>query len=120
VLGTGFFPNLFYCVYLLFRNHTFTSFLQKDWLRETLLAVSMAVVWLSGLLLYGAGATLAGKYGTSVGFTLFIAMSVLSSTVLGILTGEWKSTSPRTRKLLAIGVAAILISVVVLNLGGLF
>jgi type II secretory pathway component PulM len=47
-------------------------------------------------------------------------MSVLSSTVLGVLTGEWKSTSARTRKLLAMGVAAILISVVVLNLGGLF
>jgi len=120
VLGAGFFPNLFYCLYLLLRDHTFAQFRQKDWLRETLLAVSMAVVWASGLFLYGAGATLAGKFGTSVGFTLFVAMSVLSSTVLGILTGEWKSTSPRTRKLLAMGVAAILISVVVLNLGGLF
>jgi len=120
VLGAGFFPNLFYCLYLLFRNHTFTAFRQKDWLRETLLAVSMAVVWASGLFLYGAGATLAGKFGTSVGFTLFVAMSVLASTVLGVLTGEWKSTSPRTKKLLAMGVAAILISVVVLNLGGLF
>jgi L-rhamnose-H+ transport protein len=80
----------------------------------------MAVVWASGLFLYGAGATLAGKFGTSVGFTLFVAMSVLASTVLGVLTGEWKSTSPRTKKLLAMGVAAILISVVVLNLGGLF
>jgi L-rhamnose-H+ transport protein len=120
VLGAGFFPNLFYCLYRLLRNHTFTAFLQKDWLREMLLAVSMAVVWLSGLLLYGAGATLAGKFGTSVGFTLFVAMSVLSSTVLGILTGEWKSTSRRTRRLLAMGVAALLLSVVVLNLGGLF
>jgi L-rhamnose-H+ transport protein len=120
VFGAGFFPNFFYCLYRLLRNHTFAAFLKKDWLRETLLAVSMAVVWLSGLLLYGAGATLAGKYGTSVGFTLFVAMSVLSSTVLGILTGEWKSTSQRTRRLLALGVAALLLSVVVLNLGGLF
>ena len=120
VLGAGSIPNLLYCLYRLFRNHTFTAFFQKDWLRETLLAVSMAVVWMSGLLLYGAGATLAGKYGTSVGFTLFVAMSVLSSTVLGVLTGEWKSTSARTRKLLAMGGAAILISVIVLNLGGLF
>ena len=120
VLGTGFFPNLFYCLYRLFRDHTFAAFLQRDWLRETLLAVSMAVMWLSGLLLYGAGATLAGKFGTSVGFTLFLAMSVLSSTVLGILTGEWKSTSRRTRRLLALGVTALLLSVVVLNLGGLF
>jgi L-rhamnose-H+ transport protein len=120
VFGAGFFPNLFYCLYRLLRNRTFSAFLQKGWLKEALLAVSMAVMWLSGLLLYGAGATLAGKYGTSVGFTLFVAMSVLSSTVLGVLTGEWKSTSPRTRGLLALGVAALVLSVVVLNLGGLF
>jgi L-rhamnose-H+ transport protein len=120
VFGAGFFPNLFYCLYRLFRNRTFTAFSQKGWLKETLLAISMAVMWLSGLLLYGAGATLAGKYGTSLGFTLFIAMSVLSSTALGVLAGEWKSTSPRTRGLLALGVAALVLSVVVLNLGGLF
>lgn len=119
-LAAGFLPNLFYCLYLLFRQRTFTAFFQKEWLRETLLAVSMAVLWLSGVLLYGAGATLAGKYGTSVGFTLYTAMNVLSSTVLGIVTGEWKSTSRRTRRLLALGMAALLLSVVVLNLGGLF
>ena len=120
IFGAGFFPNLLYCLYRLLRNRTFTAFLHKGWRRETLLAVSMAVMWLSGLLLYGAGATLAGRYGTSVGFTLFLAMSVLSSTMLGILTGEWKSTSRRTRGLLALGVAALVLSAVVLNLGGLF
>lgn len=53
VFGAGSVPNLFYCLYLLVRNHTFTLFRQKDSLKDTLLAVSMAVVWLSGLLLYG-------------------------------------------------------------------
>lgn len=120
VFGAGFFPNLFYCLYRLFGNRSFSAFAQKGWVRETLLAVSMAVMWLSGLLLYGAGATLAGRYGTSAGFTLFIAASVLCSTVVGVLAGEWKSTSQRTRGLLAVGVGALVLSVVVLNLGGLF
>jgi len=119
-LGAGFVPNLIYCFYRLFRQRTFTAFLQKDWLRETLLAVAAAVLWLSGVLLYGTGATLVGIYGTSVGFTLYTAMNVLSATVLGILTGEWKSTSQRTRRMLALGMGALLLSVVVLNLGGLF
>jgi L-rhamnose-H+ transport protein len=119
-LSAGFLPNLFYCVYRLLRQHTFTVFLHKDWPRETLLAFAVALLWLSGVLLYGAGATIAGNYGTSVGFTLYTAMCVLSSTALGVLTGEWKSTSQRTRKLLALGMAALLLSVVVLNLGGLF
>jgi len=120
VLGAGFFPNLFYCLYRLFLNGTFKAFFQKGWLKEVLLAVSMAMMWLSGLLLYGGGATLSGRYGTSVGFTLFVAITVLSSTVVGVLAGEWKSTSRPTRRLLALGVAALVLSVVVLNVGGLF
>ena len=61
-----------------------------------------------------------GVYGTSIGFTLFMAMGVLSATALGILTKEWDSTSVRSKRLLAAGVAVILMSVVVLNLGGLY
>ncbi len=119
VLGAGFFPNILYCVYLLYRNHSFSTFFESGWPREALLPIAMAIVWLSGLFLYGWGATLVGVYGTSIGFTLFVAMGVLSATVLGILTKEWDSTSVRSRRLLAAGVAVILIAVVVLNLGGL-
>jgi L-rhamnose-H+ transport protein len=119
-LGAGFLPNIVYCIYLLSRNNTYSMFRQKGWRREMLLPGLMAVVWLSGLFLYGWGATVVGVYGTSIGFTLFMAMSVVSATVLGILTGEWDSTSRRSRQLLAAGVAVILVSVAVLNLGGLF
>jgi uncharacterized membrane protein YgaE (UPF0421/DUF939 family) len=45
---------------------------------------------------------------------------ILSSNFLGILTGEWKGTSPGTRRVLTAAVVVILISVLVLNLGGLF
>ena len=113
VLGAGFLPNILYCIYLLCYNHTFSMFQQTGWLKEMLLPVLMAVVWLSGLFLYGWGATLVGVYGTSIGFTLFMAMSVVSATLLGILTGEWDSTSRRSRQLLAAGVALILVSVAV-------
>jgi len=40
--------------------------------------------------------------------------------MLGVLTGEWKATSSRTRQMLAAAVAVTLVSVIVLNLGGLF
>jgi uncharacterized membrane protein YgaE (UPF0421/DUF939 family) len=43
-----------------------------------------------------------------------------SSNFLGILTGEWRATSPGTRRVLRAAVVVILISVLVLNLGGLF
>jgi L-rhamnose-H+ transport protein len=120
VLGAGFIPNLAYCFLLLFRNGTWPLFLKPGGARETGLAVAMGLLWLSGMVGYGIGATLVGKYGTSLGYTLFITAMILSSNFLGILTGEWRATSFATRRVLAAAVVVILISVLVLNLGGLY
>jgi hypothetical protein len=120
VLGAGFIPNLLYCSRLLMRNGTVSTFACVGWLREFGLALAMAMLWLSGIVGYGIGATLVGRYGTSLGFALFITAVILSSNALGIVTGEWKATSPGTKKVLAAAVAVILLSVVVINLGGLF
>jgi len=120
VLGAGFIPNLLYCVLLLSRNGTWSLFLKPGWARETSLAIAMGLLWVSGMVGYGIGATLIGKYGTSLGYALFTAVLILSSNFLGIVTGEWRATSSGTRRVLTAAVVVILISVLVLNLGGLF
>jgi L-rhamnose-H+ transport protein len=120
ILTAGLIPNLLYCVFLLSRDRTWPLFGGASSGRETLLSVAMALLWLSGIIGYGIGATLVGRYGTSVGFTLFIAAQILASSSLGVLTGEWKATSPRTRRELAGAVVMTLLAVAVLNLGGLF
>lgn len=120
ILGAGLIPNLAYCVWLLSRNGSWTLFTAAGSLREALLGGAMGLLWLSGIVGYGIGATLVGSYGTSVGFALFIAAQILWSNALGVLTGEWKATSPRTRRILTAAVLVTLVSVVVLNLGGLF
>lgn len=119
VFAAGFIPNLLYCSYLLFRNHTWKQFRQGA-ARETALAIVMAAIWITAIFGYGMGAALVGKYGTSIGFTLLMASSILSSNILGLLAGEWKQTSHATRRHLIFGIALILVSVVILNLGGLF
>ena len=120
VLGAGFIPNLLYCLYLVIRNRTWPLFHQTGWPVEALLGVAMALLWLGGMVGYGIGATLVGKYGTSLGFALLVASIILASNIVGILTGEWKATSPKTKKLLVAGIALIVGSVIILNLGGLF
>jgi L-rhamnose-H+ transport protein len=120
VLGAGFIPNLFYCFLLLFRNGTWPLFLKPGGVREAGLGIAMGLLWLSGMVGYGIGATLVGKYGTSVGYALFITAMILSSNLLGIVAGEWKATSRLTRWVLAGAVVVILLSVLVLNLGGLY
>jgi L-rhamnose-H+ transport protein len=120
ILTAGFIPNLLYCAYLLSRNGTWSLFGVVGSLKETLLGLAMAMLWLSGVVGYGIGATFVGKYGTSIGFALFVAAQILTSNMLGILSGEWKSTSTKTKRVLAGAVVFTLVSVIVLNLGGLF
>ncbi len=120
VLGAGFIPSLVYCSYLLFRHGTWSLFRAKGSSREALLGVAAGLLWLSGVVGYGVGATLIGTYGVSAGFVVFTAAQILTANMLGVVTGEWKTTSSRTRWLLKGAVAVILISVVVVNLGGLF
>jgi len=120
VLGAGFFPNLIYCAYLLFRNRTWALFFCEGVAREGALGIAMGAVWVTGILSYGIGATLVGRYGTSIGFMLFIASSILCANIFGILAGEWKATSSKTRQILFAALAFIVGAVVVLNLGGLF
>jgi L-rhamnose-H+ transport protein len=119
ILSGGLLPNLLYPTYLLSRRGTWSSFRQGNSLKELGLGVAMAILWLSAIVTYGIGATYVGKFGTSLGFTLYIASTILASSGWGIATGEWKGTSSRTRKLLVLGVATVLVSVLILNLGGL-
>jgi len=120
VLGAGFLPNLVYCVYLLRKNRTGVLFARGGSMRDAGLAVAMALTWIIGVLGYGIGATLVGAEGTSVGYMLFVASTILFGNAFGIMTGEWKGASARTKGFLAVAVAFILIAVIVLNLGGLF
>src|SRR6266542_708380 len=93
VLGAGFSPNFLYCLLLLFRDHTWSLFLDRDWVKGMLVATAMALLWLGGVVAYGIGAKLVGPYGTSLGFALLTAAQILSSSTLGILAGEWRATS---------------------------
>jgi L-rhamnose-H+ transport protein len=120
VLGAGFIPNLVYCVYLLVKNRSANLFARSGWTREAVLAIAMALTWVTAVLSYGIGATLVGVYGTSIGYMLFVAASILFANAFGLMTGEWKGTSVRTTRFLFAAVALILIAVIVLNLGGLF
>jgi len=120
VLWAGFIPNLIYCSYLLFRNHSWVLFTRTGKAKGTLLVLAMAVLWGSGVFGYGIGATMTGKYGTSIGFAFWVAIAIASAAVVGVLSGEWKGTSSSTRKVLAMAMALVMTSVIILNLGGLF
>jgi L-rhamnose-H+ transport protein len=114
LLPAGYIPNLVYCAWLLRANRTARVF-RLSAPREGLLAFTMAVLWLSGWLGYGVGASSMGRYGTSIGFAAYMTALLLWSTCLGLLTGEWRTASPSTRARMRVGLIVILGSVLVLS-----
>lgn len=117
VLAAGYIPNLAYTLWLLRRNRTFNLFAATP-TRESVLAVLTAFFWLSGTMGYGAGATVMGRFGTSIGYAIYVTVLLLWSTTLGILTGEWKNASPPTVRLMRWAIGFILFSVLGLSATG--
>ena len=67
---------------------------RKSFAREFLISISSAVLWLFGMLGYGFGADKMGKYGNSIGFAVFMGVTLFWSSALGLFAGEWKTASP--------------------------
>jgi L-rhamnose-H+ transport protein len=120
LFAASFVPNLLYTSYLLTKNRTWLLFTAAGTGKDSVLSLAIAVLSMAAFVGYGIGATAVGSYGTSVGWALFVAATVITSTVAGLLMGEWHNSAVRTRRILFFAVAMILVSVVVLDLGGIF
>ena len=118
LLTAGYLPNLIYTGWLLSKNQTTSTFL-SELLRESLLAVSMAAFWLGSIFLYGVGATITGRFGTSIGYAICVTALILWSSSLGVLTGEWRGVKASTMRSMQQGLGVILVALFVAGAGGL-
>ena len=118
VLAAGYIPNLAYTLFLLRRNRTLGLF-GRSWPWESVLAFAAAILWLFGMLGYGIGAGMMGKYGNSLGFAVCMAALLLWSSALGLMAGEWKSAPAAARRRMQTGLLFIIASVTVLGISGI-
>ena len=68
----------------------------------------MAILWMGAFALYGMSATYLGSFGTSVGWGLFQIFMIMTATLSGILTGEWKGSPRVARVLLALSLVFLI------------
>lgn len=109
----GSIPNLLYCLWLLRRNHTGSQFREGN-LRYWALALAMGVLWLGSTLLYGVSAATLGSWGPVLGWPLFMSLIVITASLLGMLTGEWKSSGRLPLRIQWSGVALLVGAVFIL------
>ena len=110
-------PNLFYSVWLLVKNHTWSLFrsASPDFFRSSL----MGALWMAAFAVYGMSATFLGALGTSVGWGLLQIFMIMTAILAGVFTGEWRYASRSAKLLLTTGIAFLTIATVLLAVSNL-
>jgi L-rhamnose-H+ transport protein len=113
---TGGVPNLAYCVYLMRKNSTRNRFREAGSGSHWFLAALMAVSWFASTILYGASTTTLGQLGTVLAWPLFMSLTVITATICGAVTGEWKGAGSQPFRMMASGVGILIAAILVLAL----
>lgn len=111
----GAIPNLVYCLYLIRKNKTTQRFLVSGTTPYWFLAALMALFWFGSTIMYGASTTTLGQLGAVLAWPLFMSLIVITATVWGVLTGEWKSTGSKPLTIMTGGVAVLVAAIFVLS-----
>ena len=114
VLLGGFTVNFFWCLYLNFKNKTVRDYVKaKTPLLANLLFAGIAgAIWCSQFVCFKTGEPAMGPTAY-VGWALLMACQILFGTIVGILLGEWKGTSGKTRTILAAGLVLLVMTSVI-------
>lgn len=113
--SAAFIPNSLYCGYLLYTNRTKKFFLEAEGRTKNFaLGLLMAIIWISGITIYGSSTVYLGKLGPSIGWPIFMACLIISSNVWGLLLGEWR-VGGRALKTMFAGLAILVLSVFVVG-----
>ncbi len=119
VLAGGFVINFLYCLYLNVTNKTLGDYRRKDapLLGNVVFAAVAGAIWCSQFVCFKTGEPAMGQRAY-IGWAVLMASAILFSTLLGILLGEWKGTSSRTRTRLTAGLVLLILSGIISGYSG--
>jgi L-rhamnose-H+ transport protein len=118
LMVAGGIPNLIYCLYLIRKNRSGSKFSLPSTGGYWLLAFVMAFCWFGSTVMYGIAKDLFGSWGTSLAWPMFMSLIVITASIHGIRTGEWKNTGKTPLRIQLGGLAVLILAVIVLQLAG--
>lgn len=92
----------------LMKNKTLKNYRGEGAGRDLMLAVSMGLLHYLAQAPYGVGAFFLGNLGTTIGWVLTIASSLIVANLLGALTGEWKGATQKSKGTLITGLVILI------------
>jgi len=114
-LAGGAVPNIIYSLYLLRKNRSWETF--RPAVPDAVWPVLMGVLWMGAFALYGMAVIYLGSLGTSIGWGLLQIFMIMTATLSGVLTGEWKQAPASAKRLLGLGLSCLTGATLLLALG---
>jgi L-rhamnose-H+ transport protein len=118
ILWGGFITNAFWCIWLSLRNRSFSNYIEKTSPRAKnwLLCAVAGTLWYFQFFFYGMGETQMGDYNFT-SWSLQMAFVIITSNILGLLTGEWKGCHGRAVAWLYGGTAVLILATCIIGMG---
>ena len=110
--------NILYCGYQIGANKTAKNYKAQGSLKNLIFILVMSVMWIGSFILYGVGATMMGNWGTVIGWSVYMALSIAVANLWGIFQGEWSGASRKTKMLMAQGLLILLCAIVIFSYSG--
>ncbi len=120
ILWGGFTTNLAYTIFMLMKNSSYSDFYDKNTplLKNYFWAAIGGVTWYMQFYFYGMGTTFLEKKYEFASWSLHMASIIFFSNMWGIYFREWRGVSRKTRVTLYFGLFVIIISFLIIGLGG--
>ncbi len=93
-----------------------SSDLSVPWLNNLLFSAAAGTTWYLQFFFYTMGETQMGKFGFA-SWTLHMASIIIFSTMWGWIFHEWKGSSSKAHKLIGSGIAALVLSTIIIGIG---
>jgi L-rhamnose-H+ transport protein len=110
-------PNLIYCLCLMGKNKTGKQ-LGGGGVSHVSLAAVMGFCWFASTVIYGIAAGMMGSLGTVLGWPLFMSLIVITATLWGVFTGEWRNAGRKPLQIMWSGVGVLVVAIFVLASAG--
>ena len=115
LLVGGAVPNLAYCVHLLIKRRSLADFAQAGTSSYWLFCALMSVFWFGSSLTYGLASYYLGPLGPIVGWPVFMSLIVICASILGWISGEWRTSTRRPLQLHVAGIALLVLALFFLS-----
>ena len=117
ILWGGLTTNFIWCMVLNIRNKTFGDYVNNKapLIKNYLFCALAGTLWFLQFFFYGMGASKLGNGASS--WILHMSFIILVANMWGITLKEWKGVSKKTITTIAIGIALIIASVVIVGYG---